>query len=134
VSSGWIAAVYNLAFTAGLVALYFAYMTEIIGFFDDSAAVLAVARQYVMWVAPSYCLLALAVVLSQAMNGAGATLSSMMLDSGLLLLVVIPAAIVVTAVLGMPRTALWSTIAIGNGLGALTFIVWYRRGRFLPVS
>jgi len=131
-ASGWIAAVYNLAFTAGLVALYFAYLTQIIGFFDDSPTVLAVAHEYVKWVAPSYCLLAVAVVLSQAMTGAGATLASMALDSGLLLAVVIPATIVATAAFGMPRTGLWTMIALSNALGALAFVVWYRRGSFVP--
>jgi Na+-driven multidrug efflux pump len=130
-ASGWVAAVYNLVFTAGLVALYFVYTNEVIGFFDGSEAVLAVGREYVRWVAPSYCLLAVAVVLSQAMTGAGATLTSMALDSGMLLLLVIPGAVFVTAFLGVPRTALWTIIAAGNGLGALAFIVWYRRGSFI---
>lgn len=132
-ASGWLAALYNLAFTAGLVALYFAYTSEIVGFFDDSPEVLTVAKEYVRWVAPSYCLLAVAVVLAQAMNGAGATFSTMLLDSGLLLLLVIPAAIVATTVFGVPRTGLWTIIALGNAVGALVFVVWYRRARFVTM-
>jgi Na+-driven multidrug efflux pump len=109
------------------------FTAEVVGFFDASPAVLVVAREYVLWVAPSYCLLAIGVVLSQAMTGAGATMTTMVLDSGVLLAVVIPAAILMVAGLGVPRTGLWTILGLGNVLGALVFIVWYRRASFMGI-
>lgn len=132
-AAGWIAAGYNLVFTAGLVSLYVFFTAEVVGFFDASPAVLVVAREYVLWVAPSYCLLAIGVVLSQAMTGAGATMTTMVLDSGVLLVVVIPAAILTVSGLGVPRTGLWTILGLGNALGALVFIVWYRRASFIQM-
>jgi hypothetical protein len=80
-----VAAAYNLVMMLALGLLYIRYSDAILGFFDSTPAVLQVGREYLGIVALSYAFLGVGVVLSQAMTGAGATLSSLVLDGVLLL-------------------------------------------------
>lgn len=129
--AGWVAAAFNFGLTTLLVVLYLVFAGPIIGFFDDSPAVLAAGKEYLRIVGLSYGFLGVGVVLSQAMTGAGATLASLVLDAIVLLVLIIPAAIVVTETLAMDRVWLWWVIAIGNGVAALTYVGYYARGKFL---
>jgi Na+-driven multidrug efflux pump len=74
--AGGLAALYNVVLTAGMAALFLVYSSEIVGFFDKSPGVIMFGRKYMLSVAPSYIVLAGAFVLSQAMTGAGATLTT----------------------------------------------------------
>jgi len=71
------------------------------------------------------------VVLSQAMTGAGATLSSLVLDGVLLLGIILPTAYVVAATLDLPRESLFWVIALGNVGSALAYVGYYATGAFL---
>jgi putative MATE family efflux protein len=129
--AGWVAAFFNVALMAVLAAIYVQWAAPIVGFFDPTAEVLDVGREYMRTVGLSYAFLGLGVVLSQAMTGAGATFSSMVIDAAVLLLLVIPTAYVVTETIELPRMALWLTIALGNVLAATAYAVYYARGSFL---
>lgn len=129
--SGWVAALYNLALMVLLAGLYIGFSDAIVGFFDDEPAVLAVGREYLRTVALSYGVLGIGLVLSQAMTGAGATLSSFVLDAMVLVLLVVPGAYVVTEVLELPSQALWLVIAAGNTIAGLVYAAYYAKGAFL---
>src|SRR5688500_9225691 len=79
--SGWVAAVYNAIVTAGMDLVFIAYANPILGFFESSPDVLEIGNEYLRFVAPSYIAVAIGVVLSQSMTGAGATLASLLLDA-----------------------------------------------------
>lgn len=130
-NAGWVAAAYNALLGAGLAWVFITYAAPILGFFEDGPAVIAAGETYLRWVAPSYVVVAIGVVLSQAMTGSGATMTSLVLDASVLLVAVIPAAVVVTKVLGAPPEALWLTIAAGNAIIALVFAAAYANGKFL---
>lgn len=130
-NAGWIAAGYNFVVMLLLLWLYTAESEAIIGFFDASPDVLLIGHEYLVTVGLSYGFFGVGIVLSQAMSGAGATLSSMFLDSGILMLIAVPAFYVVTEVAGLPRQALWWTIAASNAIGCFAFIGYYLRGTFL---
>lgn len=129
--AGWVAALYCMVLTAGLWWLYITFADQIIGFFDPSPAVLYIGREYIEGVAITYALLGAAIVLSQAMTGAGATLSSLVIDAVVLLGVVVPLAYLAGATLQYPRVIVWRVIALGNVLAALVYMVYYARGTFL---
>ena len=129
--AGLLAAAYDLALMLGLGALYILYADAIVGFFDDSLEVLGVGREYLGIVAYSYAFLGVGVVLSQAMTGAGATLSSLVLDAILLLGIILPAAYVVAVPMEMSRDVLFRVIAGGNLLSATAYAIYYATGAFL---
>ncbi len=128
--AGWYAAAYNFVLMLGLVWLYLAKSDTIVGFFDDGPTTLAVGREYFRTVGLTYGLVGVAVVLSQAINGAGATLSSLVVDA-LVLMVLIPVAIYAGEVLRVPRPHFWMLIALGNVVTAVGYIGWYAKGTFL---
>jgi putative MATE family efflux protein len=129
--AGLVAAAYNLVMMLALGLLYIRYSDAILGFFDSTPAVLQVGREYLGIVALSYAFLGVGVVLSQAMTGAGATLSSLVLDGVLLLGIILPTAYVVAATLDLPRENLFWVIALGNVGSALAYVGYYATGAFL---
>ncbi|MCA9574743.1 MAG: MATE family efflux transporter [Polyangiales bacterium] len=129
--AGYIAAGYNLAMMLALAALYVRYSDALLGIFDTTPAVLAIGHEYLSIVAFSYAFLGVGVVLSQAMTGAGATLSSLVLDAASLLGVILPAAYVVAATLDLPRTSLFWVISLGNVGSAVLYVGYYGTGAFL---
>ncbi|MEM9069484.1 MAG: MATE family efflux transporter [Myxococcota bacterium] len=129
--AGWVASALNLVMMLGLAFVYVTYANPIMGFFDPDPRVISVGREYLQIVAYSYGLLGVGVVLSQAMAGAGATLQSLVVDTLVLSLVVLPTAWVVVLTLELPRDVLWLVVAGGNVAGALAYAMYYARGRFL---
>ncbi len=129
--AGWMAALYNLVLTLGMAVLFVLFAGPIIGFFDPSPEVLLVGQEYLTIIGFSYGFIAVAIVLSQAMTGAGATLSSFVLDAIVLLGFVVPAAYVAAVTLGLPRSAVWKVIAAGNAAAAVLYTLYYVRGSFL---
>ncbi len=130
-NSGWIAAGYNVILMCGLTAVFIYFAGPIVGFFDAAPSVLGVGREYLTTVGLTYCAIGVGVVLSQGMTGAGATLSSLVLDAAVLLLIVVPGAFIVTEVLAAPRIVLWYVIGGGNVLAASAYAIYYARGSFL---
>jgi len=129
--SGWVAAGYCGVMMVALATAYIVWAGPIMAFFDPDAVVVRVGVEYLHAVAFTYALLGIAVVLSQAMTGAGATFESLLVDSAVLMLTVLPAAWVVVEVLEMPRQVLWRVVAYGNLAGAAAYALYYARGRFL---
>ncbi len=132
--AGWVTALFNFVGMGALAYVYVAFADPIIGFFDPDPGVVAIGREYLRVVAPTYAVFGFGVVLSQAMAGAGATFESLVLDAIVLLGVVLPAAYFVAVMQGLPRQALWQVVAWGNVLSAAAYLLYYARGRFLKVS
>lgn len=131
VRSGWLATGYNTAFVMGAQLLFLFGAEPLIGLFSQSPHVLAVGIDYLRIVGASYLLFGVAIVLSQALTGAGATMLGFALDLVVLLGIAIPATFVVMEVTHLTETLTWFLIAGGNVLTGLVYMVWYRRGRWL---
>jgi putative MATE family efflux protein len=129
--SGWIAAGYNALLAVGMIWLFITFADPIIGFFESSPGVLTAGKEYLEIVAPSYVAVAIGVVLSQAITGAGATLTTLAIDGTGLGFAVIPAMIVAAETLHQPARGLWWTVALGNVVIAIAFAAYYATGRFL---
>lgn len=128
IASGWWAATYNLAFTGLILLAFFFFGDTIIGIFNDSPGVIRVGQDYLAIVGASYLLFGVAVVLSQAMTGAGATMIGFTIDAIVLLMAVVPAMLIVIAVTDLTQTMTWTVVAIGNALSGLAYFLYFRRG------
>ena len=129
--AGWLAAGYNVLFMIIIVILYLTFADQIISVFDKTPVVLAVGREYIHVIGATYAFLGVAVVLSQALSGAGATLSSFAIDTLVLLALIVPFTIVMLVFFDLSRLQTWFIIASGNVLSALAYIAWYRRGTWV---
>lgn len=129
--SGLIAAGYNAAMMALLAVAYWRYGEPIVGFFDRSEPVMAVALSYMRWVDWSYVGLGVGIVLGAAMQGAGATRQTLILDSAVVFLFQLPASLLTVFGLGYGYERLWAVVALTYVTFALVYLKSYRRGAFL---
>lgn len=123
--AGWWACFFNAALMVLVLAGYLAFASDIIGSFDDSPAVIAAGVEYLQVVGASYALLGIAIVISQALSGAGATLSSFVIDAGVILLIQIPVTLVVLAFYEVTPMDVWLIIGGGNAAAAIVYAAWY---------
>jgi len=129
--SGWYAAAYNGVMMALLALAYTGYGREIVGFFDSNPEVLRPALSYFKWVGASYVGLGVGIVLGSAIQGAGATMRALMLDTLVIVGFQLPGSILFVLSDGATYVGLWRVVALTYFLFALVYVVSYRRGRFL---
>jgi Na+-driven multidrug efflux pump len=111
-ASGWYAALFNAAMMALLALAYQLWSKQIIGFFDPNPEVVAIGQSYVHWVAFSYIGLGIAIVLGAAIQGAGATRQTLLLDSLVVFAFQLPACWLVVFVFGRSYERLWQVVAL----------------------
>ena len=100
-------------------------------FFDAAPATVADGQSYMQWVGPSYVGLGLGIVLGSAIQGAGATRQTLLLDSLVVFVFQIPVSLLVVGVLDLGIERLWQVVAVTYFAFAITYVVAYRRGSFL---
>jgi putative MATE family efflux protein len=130
-ASGWYAALFNAAMMALLALAYQLWSKQIIGFFDPNPEVVAIGQSYVHWVAFSYIGLGIAIVLGAAIQGAGATRQTLLLDSLVVFAFQLPACWLVVFVFGRSFERLWQVVALTYVAFAAVYWLSYRRGTFL---
>jgi len=133
-AAGWYATAYNAAMMAILAVLYRAYGAQIVGFFDGTARVVAFATEYIRWVGPSYVGLGIGIVLGSAIQGAGATLQTLLTDLWIVCLLQVPASIIVVFVADLGPIRLWQVVAATYYAYAIAYTLTYRRGRYLHTA
>jgi putative MATE family efflux protein len=128
--SGWITAAYDTATNVVLVVLIMQAGEALLHIFDSDPAPVAIAVEYLHAVAPSYLGLGIAVVLGNAMTGAGATKTTLGVDAAVILGFQAPICIFAVAVLGADRVTLFRLVAVTNVLSAIAYCLVYSRGRW----
>ena len=126
--SGWLTAAYDAVSNVALIALIFHAGATILSVFDDDAAPVGIALDYLHVVAPSYIGLGIGVVLGNAMAGAGATRTTMWIDVAVILAFQFPLCIVAVAFLKVSIGALFQCVALTNVVSAVAYTLVYVRG------
>ena len=128
--SGWYAAAFNAAMMGALAICYVVYGERIVGFFDSDPKVLAPALSYLEWVGPSYVGLGIGIVLGSAIQGAGASLRALALDSAVIAGFQLPTSVLIVLSRGSTYVGVWKIVALTYFLFAIVYVFSYRRGRF----
>jgi len=128
--AGWVTAAYDAVTNVALIAVVLWAGEAILRAFDADDAPVAIALEYLRIVAPSWIALGVAVVLGNAMAGAGATRTTMWVDFAVILGFEFPACIMAVAVMGAPRVVLFQLVAVTNVIGAVAYAAVYARGRW----
>ncbi len=126
--AGWLAALYDVVTSVALCAAMFTWGEAILRIFDDEPGPIAIANGYLQIVAPSYLALGFAVVLGNAMAGAGATRTTLWLDAFVLLVFQLPLSLVLVSVLDGSLTSLFRAVAATNVVAAVAYALTYARG------
>lgn len=126
--AGWWAAGYDAACMGILAFAMGLWGGPLLRFFDPTPEVVAIGREYLAAVGPSYVTYGAAIVLGNAFSGIGATRKTLRLDLFAVLLVQIPLCLLAAFGRGS-RDALWSAIATSYALSAIIYGVAYARSR-----
>jgi putative MATE family efflux protein len=130
IHAGWWAVGYDALTNVLLVALALGAGATVLGYFDADAAPVAIGVEYLRAVAPSWLALGVGVVLGNAMAGAGATRTTMVLDLVVILGFQFPACIVGIAAMHEPRGVLFELVAVTNVVGAVAYAGVFAAGRW----
>lgn len=133
-ASGWWAMAYNTAMMAMLAATYRAAGASIVGFFDDAPEVVRFAATYIAWVGPSYLGLGIGIVLGSAIQGAGATRQTLVIDAVVVCGLQIPASVLVVFGFGLGPARLFQIVAVTYVTYAVVYVARYRTGAFLETQ
>jgi putative MATE family efflux protein len=129
--AGWLAGLYDVVTNVALCAAVFAWGESILRIFDPDPGPISIATTYLRIVAPSYVALGFAIVLGNAMAGAGATRTTFLLDAFVILLFQVPLSLVVVTVFGGSMTSLFRTVAATNVVAAVAYAVVYTHGTWM---
>jgi putative MATE family efflux protein len=141
VRSGWIATGYNCVWMLIVYGLYVYFGEEIISLFLDdnadsagatqNASIIAVGVEYLTIVGATYIFLGVAVVISSALSGAGATRACLVIDATILLGFVVPLTVAMWRFTDLTPTQTWYLIAIGNLLSAIGYAAWFGKKKWV---
>ncbi len=130
IRAGWLTSVYDFGTNVVLCALLFFFAPKVLRFFGKDEGAVLVGLDYLRVVAPSYLALGFAIVLGNAIVGAGATKTTLKLDALILLAVQVPLCLVATGVLHGSITMLFGCVAVTSVIGAILYAFVYSRGRW----
>ncbi|PRY15406.1 putative MATE family efflux protein [Pontibacter ummariensis] len=130
----WLTARYNMIFMATITLLFFLFGRGLTDFFSDDAEVILIATEALQIITLGYIFFGLGMVMVQAFNGAGDTRTPALINIGVLLLLEIPLAYVLSIYLGLAATGVFIVIAFCHSLHALVSWWFFRNGTWKKVS
>jgi putative MATE family efflux protein len=129
--SGWVMTLYNSLMMGAFALACMAWGPQMVEFFTTDPTVVQTGLEYFRWVAPSYVGLGIGIVLGSAIQGAGATRQTFVLDVAVILMFQIPACWLVVQGFHAPAETLWKVVALTYCVSAIVYVFAYRRGTFL---
>jgi len=108
--------------------LFFGFARPIISAFNPHPDVVRIGGSYLHILTLSFVFLGAAIVLSRAMNGAGDTISPMVITGFALLVLRIPLCLFLSHSQG--TTGIWVGLALSDLANGLITFVWFRQGRW----
>lgn len=125
--AAWITGAYNVLTMLGLAALFIGQGERFLRFFTTQDVIVRRAQDYLAMVGPSYAAFGFAIVLGNALVGAGSTRLALRVDLVLVLLVQFPLMLVVTAALRLPPSGLWAAVVAVNIVSAVVYTLVARK-------
>ncbi len=126
----WRTGFYNMLFLGGLGVLFLLFAEPLIGTFTQDAEVARNAVRCLRVVSAGFLFYAYGMVVTQAFNGAGDTLTPMVLNLVCFWVVELPVAYVLSGPLGMGPTGAFLSVTIAFSLMAVLGAAVFRRGRW----
>jgi putative MATE family efflux protein len=128
--SGWYMTFCNSLMMAVFALACLLFGNDMLRLFSLEPQVIALGQEYFRWVAPSYVGLGIGIVLGSAIQGAGATRMTFILDLLVIMLVQIPLCWAVSH-FAEQSFRLWQVVAFTYWVFAILYVFAYRRGTFL---
>jgi putative MATE family efflux protein len=128
--SVWLTSLYNMIFLGAIGLLFVFLAEELVGLFSTDPAVLEIGADCLRILSYGYLFYALGMVMEQAFNGAGDTMTPTFINFVCYWLCQIPLAWYLAVSLGVgPRGVFWA-IMVSETLLAVVGVAFFRRGRW----
>lgn len=111
-------------------SIFYLFAPKIISVFNTNPNVLHQGVSFLHIVTLSYVFLAMAIVLHQALNGAGDTVSPMVITGIVVLGLRIPLAMALPRLFGLSTSGIWIAVALSTVLEGSVVGFWFRSGRW----
>jgi putative MATE family efflux protein len=128
--SVWIAGFLNMLFLGSVAIVFIAFAGPLIGLFTTDPDVLSYGTSCLRFVSYGYVFYAYGMVMVQAFNGAGDTVTPTLINLFCYWLFQIPMAYGMSRVLGLGPTGVFAAIAISESTLAVVSMLVFRRGRW----
>jgi len=128
--SAWLTGLANMGFMAVVAAVYIIWNEPLIRFFTDDPEVIAIGADCLRIVSYGYLFYAWELVMINAFNGAGDTITPTIINFICFWMIEIPVAYVLAMKTGMGAHGVYWSIVIAESVAGLIAIFWFRRGKW----
>jgi putative MATE family efflux protein len=128
--SVWLAAFFNMLFLAVVAVVFIAYAERFVGFFGVHSAALSYGVDCLRYISYGYVFYAYGMVIVQAFNGAGDTLTPTYINLGCYWFLQIPLAYTLARPAGLDAQGVFIAITVAESLLAVVGIMVFRRGQW----
>jgi len=128
--SAWLTGWITMAFMALVAAVYIIYNEELVRIFTQETEVVRVGAECLRIVSYGYLLYAWELVMIQAFNGSGDTVTPTKINLIGFWLIEIPVAYILAITLGFGAPGVYWSIVIGESVAGIIAIVLFKRGRW----
>jgi putative MATE family efflux protein len=132
--SVWLTGFANMAFLAVVSVIYIVFCEELVRLFTKEPGVVAVGAECLRVVSYGYIFFAWGMVMPQAFNGAGDTMTPTKINFFLFWLLEIPVAYFLAMHAGMKQSGVFWSIVTAESLAGLVGIWLFRRGKWKLVQ
>jgi putative MATE family efflux protein len=113
---------------------YYVFAADLIAFFDPGGTSVPTGVSYFHAVTPFYLIMAVSIILSFALNGAGDTKKPMYATLVSMVLIQIPLAYVLPHYSGLGITGIWIAVIVGIIVQAVLLTLMYRSGAWKHIA
>jgi putative MATE family efflux protein len=113
---------------------YYVFAAQLIAFFDPGGSSVLTGVSYFHTVPPFYLIMAVSIILSFALNGAGDTKKPMYATLVSMVLIQIPLAYILPHMFGMGITGIWIAVITGIIVQAVLLGYMFRKGNWKTVA
>ena len=128
--SAWIAMFLYIIVLAVFGTVFFIWAEGVIGIFNRTTQVVTLGSEYVRVRTLSYVFLAMSMVMSSALNGAGDTVSPMIILAVTLLGILTSLAVLLPKLMGLQIMGVWIAITAAYVFQGIAMAVRFRTGRW----
>ena len=118
----------------GVSLFYYVFADQLIWFFDPSGASVTTGASYFRMVAPFYIIMAVSIILSFALNGAGDTKKPMYATLVSMVMIQIPLGYYLPQHFGLGIIGIWIAVIIGIIIQAVLLTMMYRKGSWKRIA
>lgn len=133
-TSVWRTAWWNTVFLICVAILFSVFADQVLAVFDQSGFVKETAKNALRIICFGYIFFAYGMVVGQAFNGAGDTLTPLLISLGVFWFIQIPLAYYLAITLGWESNGVFVCIAFAHSLYAIVAIWLFRRGKWKSVK